>query len=417
MSVLRPRTFRARIIRDLLVLVGGFFVVTLVAIGLLASRQVDQVVGTTISRSRRAFAEQERQQQERLRSYSERFALSPRLAAELEAVQQGGDRGYLLGTAAYELTLANIPDALVAFTGLDGAPVSGMLNRKALADSAAAVPALLVKRVLEGGQPSAGGYHLLAGRLYFVQVTPLFSSDVPVGTLTLGTPVDDALARQLGEGVGAEVCFVAGNRCVAATDGIARSPALGQMAGMAGHRSGERVSWGGHAYSLAANAVSVDSATPVWWVIAVPLDEVIRPFRELAIASFTTGLLALLAALALGAAASQRLSRPVQALSAATARVRAGDFAARVPVEQDDELGALSAAFNGMTHDLMLKERYQAALIKTNSPEIAAELVKGTDIAPGGENREVTILYADIRGFTSLTEGMEPQRVIEIVNG
>jgi class 3 adenylate cyclase len=417
-SPLRPRTFRGRLLRDLLVLVGGFFLVTLVAIGLLATRQVEQAVAGTIARSRRAFAEQDRQRQDELRSYGDRFALSNRLPAELDAVLQGGGGStYLLETARYEMKLANIPNALAAFTGPDGTPIAAILDGREMRDPGAGVPAPLVRRVLERGDTAANGYHLLGGRLFTVHVVPLLVFGNPVGSLTLGFPVDDAVARHLGEGVGAEVCFVAGSRCVASTAGVARTAALARMAGMAGHRSGERVSWNGHAYSLAANPVSVDSETPVWWVIAVPLDDVISPFRRLAVASFTTGLLALLAALALGATASRRLTRPVQALSAATARVRAGDLSARVPVEEDDELGALSEAFNAMTHGLMLKDRYQAALIKTNSPEIAAELVKGTDIAPGGENRCVTILFADIRGFTTLTEGMEPQEVIAIVNG
>jgi class 3 adenylate cyclase len=35
----------------------------------------------------------------------------------------------------------------------------------------------------------------------------------------------------------------------------------------------------------------------------------------------------------------------------------------------------------------------------------------------GGERREVTILFADLRGFTALAEKMSPERLIEVVNG
>jgi adenylate cyclase len=38
------------------------------------------------------------------------------------------------------------------------------------------------------------------------------------------------------------------------------------------------------------------------------------------------------------------------------------------------------------------------------------------DVDLGGENRLVTVLFADIRGFTALTEGMEPQAVIGLLN-
>lgn len=35
----------------------------------------------------------------------------------------------------------------------------------------------------------------------------------------------------------------------------------------------------------------------------------------------------------------------------------------------------------------------------------------------GGDRREVTVLFADLRGFTALAEGMPPERLIEVVNG
>ena len=68
-----------------------------------------------------------------------------------------------------------------------------------------------------------------------------------------------------------------------------------------------------------------------------------------------------------------------------------------------DELGTLAGAFNQMTQGLLLKERYRSVLDKVVSPDVADELLKG-DLRLGGETREVTTLFADVRGFSSLTE-------------
>ena len=86
-----------------------------------------------------------------------------------------------------------------------------------------------------------------------------------------------------------------------------------------------------------------------------------------------------------------------------------------VNVKSRDELGKLAGSFNHMVHDLSLKERYRSLLDKVVSADIAEEMLKG-DIVLGGENRRVTTLFADIRGFTPLTEGMEPQEVILMLN-
>ena len=80
-----------------------------------------------------------------------------------------------------------------------------------------------------------------------------------------------------------------------------------------------------------------------------------------------------------------------------------------------DELGTLAEAFNEMTHGLLLKETYRGVLDKVVSREIADELLKG-EITLGGETRRVATLFADVRGFTAFSEGMEPQRVISLLN-
>ncbi len=49
--------------------------------------------------------------------------------------------------------------------------------------------------------------------------------------------------------------------------------------------------------------------------------------------------------------------------------------------------------------------------------KVMRELIKNPEMAKlGGERREITVLFSDIRGFTSLSEKMAPERVVEILN-
>lgn len=53
------------------------------------------------------------------------------------------------------------------------------------------------------------------------------------------------------------------------------------------------------------------------------------------------------------------------------------------------------------------------------SPDVIAEISANPEryLTPGGEERELSILFCDVRGFSTITEGMDPQKVIRFVNG
>jgi signal transduction histidine kinase len=71
------------------------------------------------------------------------------------------------------------------------------------------------------------------------------------------------------------------------------------------------------------------------------------------VAAFLAALVAgALAALAAGALVASRVTRPVEALREAAARVAGGDLSARVEARAGGEVGELVRAFNGMTQDL-----------------------------------------------------------------
>ncbi|MBR2523270.1 MAG: adenylate/guanylate cyclase domain-containing protein [Clostridiales bacterium] len=64
------------------------------------------------------------------------------------------------------------------------------------------------------------------------------------------------------------------------------------------------------------------------------------------------------------------------------------------------------------------KKRVLNAFQKYVAPQIVEEIAKKGDfeIKLGGENRDIAVLFVDIRGFTTMSEALEPEQVVEILN-
>jgi adenylate cyclase len=76
-----------------------------------------------------------------------------------------------------------------------------------------------------------------------------------------------------------------------------------------------------------------------------------------------------------------------------------------------------AAVDNAMAHEKIAQQSLQrSALERFLSPEVVEMVVANPDIRLGGVNQEVTVMFADIRGFTTMSEDMEPARVVEILN-
>lgn len=113
---------------------------------------------------------------------------------------------------------------------------------------------------------------------------------------------------------------------------------------------------------------------------------------------------------------SRSQSRPIHALVEGTKAVEAGNFKHRVTVRQmfRDEIGDLAGSFNEMIGELEEKEKMQSVLHMGLGKEIAGAMLKSG--ALGGEERKVTMLFSDLRGFTAMSEKMTPHQVIAMLN-
>lgn len=112
---------------------------------------------------------------------------------------------------------------------------------------------------------------------------------------------------------------------------------------------------------------------------------------------------------------ARSVTRPILDLARRVRRIEAGDYGQAVTVAGQDEIGQLAGSVNNMARGLAEKEKVRDLLGKVVSHEIAEELLSKT-IALGGEEKIVTVLFADIKGFTSLCENMAPEAVLTLLN-
>jgi adenylate cyclase len=119
--------------------------------------------------------------------------------------------------------------------------------------------------------------------------------------------------------------------------------------------------------------------------------------------------------LTVGAAFAPSL-RPIRDLAEGTERVAAGDYSQRLPVVQDDDLGALAASFNRMQAGLAERQRLQAAFGTYVDPALAVRLLKQGDDVFTGERRDVTVMFVDIRDFTPFAEANTAEDTVGRLN-
>lgn len=165
-------------------------------------------------------------------------------------------------------------------------------------------------------------------------------------------------------------------------------------------------------YALESNATYQNL---IHWITEEAKQVIQSASRRLLIVSFSL----LVIGLVILEVIARRVTRPLTQLVGATQLVAAGKYSdVKLPQtaeETHDEVSQLSDAFRLMVKGLSDKERIRAVLNKAVSKEIADQILS-SEIKFGGEVRDVAVLFADIRNFTGLTERMDPEGVIAMLN-
>jgi len=412
--VIRLReSFGAKLLAGLLGTVGVLFLVTFLVVRTETDRQVEVVARHAVTSAETQFRALEEFRRRQADRFSRSFVLGRRTLAALDEAVTPEAKGELADLVAYELQLATLEDVVVAFCDGAGDPVLTLHDEMMIpGEDPLEVRPLAASLLDDASALESHAYRVFDSRLYSVRTYLITLGGRAVGTVSLGLPITPGEVSSIGDVLGVELCLAVDGACVVGTP-RARGTLSARM--MSAAMEGERVQVDGRLWSIQATPLSDAEPGQGSQVVAIPLDEVLAPFERIRGALLLGGGGSFLLAIIIGTFMSRSFSRPMRALVAATERVAQGDFHIRVQAVSRDEVGNLAHAFNQMTEGLLLKERYRSVLDKVVSPEVASKLMSG-EVELGGETRMVTVLFADIRGFTELTEGMPPQRVINLLN-
>jgi adenylate cyclase len=114
-------------------------------------------------------------------------------------------------------------------------------------------------------------------------------------------------------------------------------------------------------------------------------------------------------------AAAGSVAQPINRVRNAMRRVEDGGLDITLPVDDQGEIGRLSAGFNSMVHGLRERQQLEELFGQQVGVQVAEQaLEKGAEL--GGERRMVTVLFVDLIGYTAFAEASTPEQVVTMLN-
>jgi adenylate cyclase len=278
-------------------------------------------------------------------------------------------------------------------------------------------------RVMESGEAQVV-VTATGGALVQLVATPVFAPD-PIGFLIAGKAIDDATAQHLGTTTGTRISFLTHATVYASSLGAdERGAALPLAAGKLAQRLGAATDPGRTTFLVRAAgmrmlsvliAIPAELPHPLFALVQASYDDALGPLGALPQWVTGIGFAALVLALLVGGVIASGIAAPLASMAQAMGAVLGGDLSRRVTLARSDEVGFLARAFNEMVRGLAERERVKDLFGRFVSRDVADAVLRG-DVALGGERRPVTILFQDVRGFTTIAERTSPDVLVRIVN-
>lgn len=251
-----------------------------------------------------------------------------------------------------------------------------------------------------------------AGRGYgLVDASPVLLEGRQVGALALVTPVDTEYLDELAEQLDADLVLSVGGETIATT---AQHPAPDLRSSAT-----EVVFLEDHEHLFAVETfrpaklqshgldIGLTATRDVSKLRATAREDL---YRHLAILGA-----AALVVLAFALRYAHRLASVVEAIAHAARSLQAGEYETVQVVDTRDELQLLARSFNSAVKGLEERDRLKETFGRYVTRQVADHLM-ARDQELGGELVPVTVLFSDIRSFTTISETMPPRELLDFLN-
>ena len=121
--------------------------------------------------------------------------------------------------------------------------------------------------------------------------------------------------------------------------------------------------------------------------------------------------------IAMAFAMGRRITQPIDRLVDASRAIGSGEYTFRFKERRKDELGLLMEAFNEMAEGMLERSQVKNALSRYVSPGVARQILSNLDnVALSGKRIEGSVLFADISGFTKISEQTRAEELVSMLN-
>lgn len=244
-----------------------------------------------------------------------------------------------------------------------------------------------------------------------VDAAPVMYEDRQVGALALLTPISSRYLDFLSEQLDADLVLSVGGNVVASTKGHPAPDLRTQKEEVVFEEDHEHLFAVEtfHPKKLQRHGIPIEltATRDVSELQAMARNDL---FRHLAILAF-----AALIVLALALRYARRMARGIEEVAGAARKLQDGKYATATVVPTNDEVQLLAENYNSMVEGLKERDRLKETFGRYVTRQVADHLMT-QDQQLGGELVPVTVLFSDIRSFTTISETMPPRELLDFLN-